>query len=187
MDMTTRSQQAVSEAVKNAAERGNPAVEPAHLAVALLDDGEGLTRPLLQAVGVDPLALRAEAQRLVDRLPSASGSTVGSPATSRALLAVLGAAEREARDRSDEYVSTEHLLLALAGTPNDVADALKQHGATPAALADALQSVRGTRGSPARTPRAPSRRWRSTATTSPPRRARARSTRSSAATRRSAG
>jgi ATP-dependent Clp protease ATP-binding subunit ClpB len=130
--------------VKTAAERGNPAVEPAHLAVALLDDAEGLTRPLLQAVGVDPMTVRAEAQRVVDKLPSASGSTVGTPATSRGMLAVLSAAEREARDRSDEYVSTEHLLLAIAQTQNEVADVLKQHGVTPAALSDALQSVRGS-------------------------------------------
>ena len=60
------------------------------------------------------------------------------------MLAVLSAAEREARDRSDEYVSTEHLLLALAQTQNDVAELLKQHGVTPAGLADALQAVRGS-------------------------------------------
>ena len=144
MDLTTRSQQAFSTAVKTAAERGNPATEPAHLAVALLDDTEGLSRPLLQAVGVDPLAIRAEAQRLADKLPAASGSSVAAPQTSRALLAVLSAAEREARDRSDEYVSTEHLLLALARQGGEVADVLRQHGVTSAGLADALQSVRGS-------------------------------------------
>ncbi len=145
MDLTTRSQLAVSSAVKTAAERGNPAVEPAHLAVALLDDAEGLTRPLLQKLGVDPMGIRADVQRLVDKLPAAQGSTVGSPATSRGVLAVLSAAEREARDRGDEYVSTELLLLAVAQTQNEVADLLKQHGVTPAALAEALQSVRGSR------------------------------------------
>jgi ATP-dependent Clp protease ATP-binding subunit ClpB len=134
MDLTTRSQQAVSSAVKLAAERGNPAVEPAHLAVALLDDSEGLTRPLLQAVGIDPLAARAAAQRRVDALPAAAGSTVAAPQPSRAFLAVLSAAEREARDRSDEYVSTEHLLIGLA-------DML---GAQPGALRDALASLRGS-------------------------------------------
>jgi ATP-dependent Clp protease ATP-binding subunit ClpB len=144
MDMTTRSQQAVSSAVTTAAERGNPNVEPAHLAVALLDDAEGLPRPLLQAVGVDPLALRAEAQRLVDALPSASGASVGAPQTSRGMLAVLGAAEREARDRSDEYVSTEHLLLGLAEAGGTVADLLTRQGVTAAALRDALQSIRGS-------------------------------------------
>jgi ATP-dependent Clp protease ATP-binding subunit ClpB len=144
MDLTTRSQQAVSSAVKTAAERGNPAVEPAHLAVALLDDAESLPRPMLQAVGADPLEIRAEAQRLVDKLPSASGVSVSPPQTSRGLLAVLGAAEREARDRSDEYVSTEHLLIALAQQGGAVAELFTQHGISAAALADALQSVRGS-------------------------------------------
>ena len=144
MDLTTRSQQAISSAVKTAAERGNPALEPAHLAVALLDDSEGLTRPLLQAVGEDPLAIRAEAQALVDKLPAASGSSVGAPQSSRGLLAVLNAAEREARDRSDEYVSTEHLLLALCEQGGEVAEVFKRHGVTASALRDALVSLRGS-------------------------------------------
>jgi ATP-dependent Clp protease ATP-binding subunit ClpB len=144
MDLTTRSQQAVSSAVKSAAERGNPAVEPAHLAVALLDDAEGLTRPLLQAVGVDPLDVRAEAQRLVDKLPAASGASVAAPQTSRGLLNVLSTAEREARDRSDEYVSTEHLLLALAQQGGEVTELFRQRGLSAPALADALQAVRGS-------------------------------------------
>src|SRR3954454_24577463 len=144
MDMTTRSTQAVNGAVKVAAERGNPAVEPAHLAVALLDDAETLTRPLLQAVGAEPMSVRADLSRLVDKYPSASGANVAAPAASRNLLAVLGAAEREARDRSDEFVSAEHLLLALAATDGDVAEGLRPHGATASALADALKSVRGS-------------------------------------------
>jgi ATP-dependent Clp protease ATP-binding subunit ClpB len=144
MDMTTRSTQAVNGAVKAAAERGNPAVEPAHLAVALLDDAETLARPLLQAVGADPLGVRADLARLIDKLPSASGASVSAPAASRPMLAVLGAAEREARDRSDEFVSAEHLLIALSATDGDVASVLRQHGATPTALAEALQSVRGS-------------------------------------------
>jgi ATP-dependent Clp protease ATP-binding subunit ClpB len=144
MDLTTRSTQALSAAQRMAAERGNPAIEPAHLAVALLDDADTLARPLVQAVGVDPLAVRTEAQQAVDRLPSASGGTVAAPQASRGLLAILGAAEREARERGDEYVSAEHLLLGLADQGGEIADLLKQHGATPASLADALQSVRGS-------------------------------------------
>ena len=127
-----------------AAERGNPAVEPAHLAVAVLDDAETLARPLLQAVGADPLAVRADVVRLTDKLPSASGSSVSAPTASRGMLAVLGAAEREARDRSDEYISAEHLLLGLAASDSDVADVLRQHGATVDALREALKSVRGS-------------------------------------------
>ncbi|WP_375504099.1 ATP-dependent chaperone ClpB [uncultured Jatrophihabitans sp.] len=142
--MTTRSTQAVNSAVKQAAEKGNPTVEDTHLAVALLDDPETLTRPLLQAVGADPLAVRADLARLVDELPSASGSSVAAPQTSRSMLAVLGAAERAARARSDEYVSAEHLLLALAEQSSDASEVLRQHGATSAALSDALESVRGS-------------------------------------------
>jgi ATP-dependent Clp protease ATP-binding subunit ClpB len=144
MNRTTRTEQAISGAVTAAAERGNPAVEPAHLAVALLDDAETLSRPLLQAVGADPLAVRADIARLIDKLPSASGSSVSAPTASRGMLAVLGAAEREARDRSDEYVSAEHLLLGLAATDGDVADVLRHHGATAAALDEAVKSIRGS-------------------------------------------
>jgi ATP-dependent Clp protease ATP-binding subunit ClpB len=144
MDMTTRSTQAISAALRAAADHGNPQVQPAHLAVALLDDADGLTRPLLQAVGVDPLQFRAAAQQLVEKLPSASGGTVAAPQMAREMLTVLNAAEKEARDRSDEYISTEHLLLALAQQGGEVAQLFKQYNVTPAALADALQSVRGS-------------------------------------------
>jgi ATP-dependent Clp protease ATP-binding subunit ClpB len=144
MDRTTRSEQAMNSAITGAAQRGNPAVEPVHLAVALLDDADTIARPLLQAVGADPAAVRAELARLVDKLPAASGSSVSAPVASRGWLAVQGAAEREARDRSDEYISAEHLLIALASTESDVAEVLRQHGATATALRDALTSVRGS-------------------------------------------
>src|SRR4051812_45025869 len=130
MDRTTRSEQAINSAVTAAAQRGNPAVEPAHLAVAILDDTQTLAGPLLKAVGADPQAVRAEVGRLVDKLPAASGSSVSAPTASRGLLAVLGGAEKEARDHSDEFIAVEHLLLALAAGDSDVADVLRQHGVT---------------------------------------------------------
>ncbi len=144
MDLTTRSQQAVSNAVREAAERGNPAVEPAHLASALLADEQGLARPMVQAVGVDPGRLSAELATLVKQLPAASGSTVSAPQTSRGMLAVLSAAERIAKDAGDEYVSVEHLLLALAEVQSEVAGLLRRLGATPDALRAALSQVRGS-------------------------------------------
>ena len=103
--------------MRDAAERGNPAVEPAHLAAALLADEQGLARPMVQAVGVDPDTLSRELNALVSALPAAAGTSVSSPQTSRGLLNVLSAAERIAKDASDEYVSGEHLLLALAEVP----------------------------------------------------------------------
>jgi ATP-dependent Clp protease ATP-binding subunit ClpB len=144
MDLTTRSQQALSAAVRTAAERGNPAVEPAHLGAALLDDADGLPRPMLTALGADPAGVRAELQRVVDALPAARGASVAAPQTSRGVLAVLGAAEREARERGDEYVSTQHLLIALADHGSDVAEVLARHGATAAALRESLRNVAGS-------------------------------------------
>jgi ATP-dependent Clp protease ATP-binding subunit ClpB len=144
MDLTTRSQQAVSTAVRTAAERGNPAVEPAHLAAALLADDQGLSRPLIQAVGIDPVTLAGDVDGLVSALPAAAGSTVAAPQPSRTFLSVLSAAEKNARDVGDEYVSGEHLLLALAEVPGDVAMLLTRSGATPQALRSALSQVRGS-------------------------------------------
>jgi len=144
MDLTTRSQQAVSTAVRSAADKGNPAVEPAHLAAALLGDEQGLARPMVQAVGVDPAALTREIGSLLSALPAAAGSTVSAPQPSRNLLSVLAAAERIAKDATDEYVSGEHLLIALAEVPSEVATALNRLGAGPAALRAALTQVRGS-------------------------------------------
>ncbi|UQX88330.1 ATP-dependent chaperone ClpB [Jatrophihabitans telluris] len=144
MDLTTRSQQAISTAVRSAAERGNPAVEPSHLAAALLDDEQGLTRPILQAVGIDPANLARSVDALMSKLPSAAGSTVSAPQASRNLHTVLSTAERIAKDATDEYVSGEHLLLALAEVDSDAAVALRAAGATPEALRAAFTQVRGS-------------------------------------------
>jgi ATP-dependent Clp protease ATP-binding subunit ClpB len=144
MNRTNLLEQAISGAVTMAAERGNPNVEPAHLAVALLDDTTTLTRPLLQTVGADPNAVRNDLISVIDKLPSATGASVSTPTAGRGMLAVLGAAEREARDRSDEFLSSELVLLALARVDGDVADVLRQHGASANALADALQAKRGS-------------------------------------------
>ncbi len=145
MDLTTRSQQAVSDAVRAAASAGNPAVEPAHLLVALLTDPDGIARALLQAVGADAGQVQAAAGRLVSRLPSASGSNVGAPQPSRVLLSVLSGAEQQARDLGDDYVSTEHLLLSLATVDSDVRRLLTESAVGEAALREALTTVRGSR------------------------------------------
>jgi ATP-dependent Clp protease ATP-binding subunit ClpB len=144
MDLTTRSQQAVSAAVRTAAEKGNPAVEPAHLAAALLADDKGLTRPLVSGAGVDPARLATDIAALINALPAAAGSTVAAPQPSRAFLNVLSAAEKIARDATDEYVSAEHLLLALADIGGDVSALLSSLGATPDALRAVLTQVRGS-------------------------------------------
>jgi len=144
MDLTTLSQKALSNATRDAAQCGNPAVEPVHLAAALLADENGLARPMTQAVGVDPARLVSELNTLVSALPAAAGSTVSAPQPSRGLLRVLAAAERIAKDAGDEYVSGEHLLLALAEVTSEVSALLTRMGATPGALREALTQVRGS-------------------------------------------
>jgi ATP-dependent Clp protease ATP-binding subunit ClpB len=141
---TTKTQEALSSAVRLAADRGHPAVEPAHLLSALLGQADGTATPLLKAVDADVADVRAENEALLGRLPSASGVTVSAPQTSRDLLRVLNAAQKQAEQLADEYLSTEHLLVGLASEGGPVAELLRRHGATPDALRAAFAQVRGS-------------------------------------------
>ncbi|MGB2721595.1 MAG: ATP-dependent chaperone ClpB [Rhodococcus sp. (in: high G+C Gram-positive bacteria)] len=140
---TTKSQAALSAALQAASAAGNPDIRPAHLLVALLDQTDGIATPLLKAVGVDPATVRREAQNLVDRMPSASGSTT-TPQLGRETLAAITAAQHLATELDDEFVSTEHIMVGLATGSDDVAKLLTGHGAGPNELRDAFQAVRGS-------------------------------------------
>jgi ATP-dependent Clp protease ATP-binding subunit ClpB len=144
--LTTKSQEAVSTAVRRAATEGHPEVAPVHLLLALLDQPEGIAPALLQAVGVDPAQVRARAQQQLAALPKAAGSTVAAPQLSRALLATMTAAQEAAAKAQDDYVSTEHLLVGLAERGGDVAQLLQGVSGSPQlpqALVDAFAKVRG--------------------------------------------
>jgi ATP-dependent Clp protease ATP-binding subunit ClpB len=112
--LTTKSQEALSTAIRRAAAAGHPEVAPTHLLLALLDQEGGVTRPLLEAAGADPAAIRDAAEATVRQLPAASGSNVAAPSLSRGVLAALEAAEQAASDNQDDFVSTEHLVVGLA-------------------------------------------------------------------------
>ncbi|MGI9163131.1 MAG: ATP-dependent chaperone ClpB [Mycobacterium sp.] len=148
---TTKTQAALTAALQDASAAGNPEIRPAHLLTALLTQTDGVAGPLLEAVGVNPATIRAEAQRLVERLPSSSGAT-SQPQLSRESLAAINAAQQLATEMDDEYVSTEHLLVGLAGGlgrsaaagDSDVAKLLTGAGASPQALRDAFVKVRGS-------------------------------------------
>ncbi len=145
IQFTTKAQEALGASVRLAAANGNSQVEPLHLLDSLLQQGEGIATALLAAVGADVPALTSSVRAAVSALPSASGSSVAAPSLNQASYKVLNTAQELAKERGDEYVSTEHLLIALAkdGGPG-VSDRLAQQGATPAALIDALQQVRGS-------------------------------------------
>ncbi|MDX3191617.1 ATP-dependent chaperone ClpB [Streptomyces sp. MN03-5084-2B] len=141
---TTKTQQAISSAAQAATMAGNPHVSAAHLLGALLAQGEGLTAPLLTAVGADPEVVHKELEPLIAALPSATGATVSSPQFDTNAVKSLTRAQKLATELGDEYVSTEHLLVGLATEGGQVADLLKRHGATPDALQEAFAKVRGS-------------------------------------------
>ena len=142
IQFTTRAQEALGASVRMAAAQGNAQVEPVHILDSLLQQGEGIATALLDAAGVDVRALTAQVRAAVEALPSASGATVSAPQLSGSSYAVVNAAKKLADERGDEHVSTEHLLIALA-EEGPTRDILSQAGATPAALLEALQSIRG--------------------------------------------
>jgi len=109
---TLKTTEAFSRATGAARSASNPELVPEHLLVALLDQNEGIVQPLLHKVGIDPDQARLSAQAVLDRLPSAQGGS--DPTISRDLRAVLDDASSLSDDLGDEYLSTEHLLLALA-------------------------------------------------------------------------
>jgi ATP-dependent Clp protease ATP-binding subunit ClpB len=141
---TTKTQAAISSAVQAASMAGNPDVTAAHLLGALLAQGDGIAAPLLAAVGADPAAVRTELEAITQRLPSATGSTVAAPLFDRQALKALTDAQNLATEMGDSYVSTEHLLVGLAAQGGAVGQLLSRHGATPDALREAFQAVRGS-------------------------------------------
>ncbi|MBE1539532.1 ATP-dependent chaperone ClpB [Micrococcus yunnanensis] len=140
---TTKSQEALSAAAMNASTAGNPQIEPAHLLKALMDQRESVAVAVLKAAGADPDAVSTAASSAIRRLPSTQGSTVAQAQLSRAALQVVQNARTQAEQRSDQFVSTEHLLLGVAADPGEAGEALRSNGASLEALAAALTQVRG--------------------------------------------
>jgi ATP-dependent Clp protease ATP-binding subunit ClpB len=116
LKLTTKANEALSAAVRDAAAAGHPHVEPAHVALALTRQTETTTGPLLEATGSSPAALAQAATGILTRTPKVSGSSVGAPGLSRASLSVLEQAHKIMESMGDGFVSTDHLLLALART-----------------------------------------------------------------------
>ena len=141
--LTAKSQEAVQGAQGIAGENGNPEVLPLHLLSALLDDREGIVLPVLERVGVGPQQLQSSLTTAINKLPKVQGGS--QPGLSPAAQKVLEQAFKEADTFKDDYVSTEHLLLALADAKKDpVQLALAALGGTRDAILKALIAVRGS-------------------------------------------
>ncbi len=136
---TIRSQEAVADAQRLAAERRSPEVAPAHLLRALLDQDGGAVIPILQKLGADMAQTLAGVGEAVEALPRLSGEGAAEARPSSALIKTLQQAEKEMARLGDEYISTEHLLLALSEQDSGVADLLPRREP----LEEALAEVRG--------------------------------------------
>jgi ATP-dependent Clp protease ATP-binding subunit ClpB len=141
---TVKAQEAVQRANELASEHGNAELLPLHLLAALIEDKEGIVPPVLEKIGIGPQAVLNDVYGEIDRLPKVSGES--SQATmSQAVNQLLERAFKEAANFKDEYVSTEHLLLAATQGKRDAAhDILARHGATYDAILKALTAVRGS-------------------------------------------
>jgi ATP-dependent Clp protease ATP-binding subunit ClpB len=140
--LTVKSAEALNEAVNAARRAGNPVVYDLHLLLALLAQDEGIVVPVLQKLGVSVAALREQVEREAARYPK---QTDAQPNLSRELNQVFDRAEDEAKKLGDDFVSTEHLLLALSNVKGaESRPLLNAVGATHDALLEALQAVRGT-------------------------------------------
>jgi ATP-dependent Clp protease ATP-binding subunit ClpB len=137
---TVKVQEALDRAQRLARERGQQALEPAHVLLALMEDEAGVTRALLEKLGVEPGFVEGDAGALVDRLPRVSGSA--DLHVSNDLKQALDAADKERERLKDEYVSVEHLLLAFAGA-GALGQALAKRGVTRDRILTALKDVRG--------------------------------------------
>jgi len=141
---TIKSQEALQAAQRLAVERHNPQTRPEHLLAVLLEQDSGVVVPVLRKLGADPAAVRSALGPALDALPRLTGSGQEEPGASTELIQILRSAETEMRELGDEYVSTEHLMLALAGHPGPAGEALRSVGATREALLQALAEVRGS-------------------------------------------
>jgi ATP-dependent Clp protease ATP-binding subunit ClpB len=140
---TVKAAEALQEAVTRASNRGNPETTPAHLLMALMQQEGGIAPRLLARVGVPAGELESELKQALDRLPSAEGGS--EPQPSRGLRKVLEQGQKLAPQFQDQFVSVEHLLMAIATVPDSAAArALAAHGVSKESLLSAIQELRGS-------------------------------------------
>ena len=140
--LTTKFQEALGEAQSLALAHDSQVIEPVHILAAVLADGEGSSRSLLERAGVNVQSLTREVNAAVERLPKVSG-TGGDVQISRDLMNLLNLTEKEAMKRGDEFISTEMLLLALTEDRSEAGRLAKNAGLTRAAIEAAVETVRG--------------------------------------------
>ncbi len=140
---TEKTQQAIMKAQQMASERGNPEIGAEHMLLALLEQPEGVVPRILLQLGNDPQRLRMDLEQQLDKKPQARGAAA-QPGFSPVLTRIMQAAEREAQGLNDEYVSTEHVLLAMAdSSAGAIARFLAAQGIDREAVLRAMSTIRG--------------------------------------------
>jgi len=139
---TLKAQEALQDAQALAQGGGHPEIRPLHLLLALVRQKEGIVVPLLERVGADPRALASAAEARLSDLPRVQGSS--DLTLSRSLAELIGDAEKAVSEFQDEYLSTEHLLLAISRSRGEAAELLRRFGATSEGILAALRDLRGT-------------------------------------------
>lgn len=139
--LTVKAQEAVQSAQQQAESQGHPQLTPLHLLKALLDEQQGIVRPLLEKIGIQVAQLRSIVEADLGKLPRSSGG--GNVGASPAVMQVLEKAQQQADAMKDAFVSTEHLLIALTQVDDQAQRVLKLNGVTESDILNALKTVRG--------------------------------------------
>ncbi len=142
--LTLKAQEAVAGAQSLAADSGNPQIDPLHLLAVLLSEKDGIIGPILDKIGVNRAQLDKIVQAELGHFPKTSGGAPPQPSSE--LNKVLEAAQREAEAMKDEFVSTEHLLLALTKVDSKAKNVLKLNAVTDKEVLQVLREVRGSAG-----------------------------------------
>ncbi|WP_347244035.1 ATP-dependent chaperone ClpB [Thermogutta sp.] len=140
--LTIKAQEAVANAQSLASERGHPEIDPVHLLAALVSETDGLIKPILERIGVNRSQLERIIEGELNHFPKVSGGAQPQPSSS--LMKVLEQSQREADTLRDDFISTEHLLLALAKVDSKARNILKLNGITDQEILQAMRAVRGT-------------------------------------------
>jgi ATP-dependent Clp protease ATP-binding subunit ClpB len=142
---TVKSQEALQNAQEIASSYGNQLIEPEHMLAALVQDPQGTVVPVLEKLGVNSGYLKIKVNDVLSRLPKVSGASIASQSLSPALGRLIEAAQKQAEELHDEYLSTEHMLLALvASTEGAAGTLLRDQGVTTASVLTVLKEIRGT-------------------------------------------
>ena len=141
--LTIKSQEALQNAQEIASSYGNQVLEPEHLVAALIQDAGGTVVPLVQKIGANVDFIKLKLNDMLDKLPKVSGAGLGNQSISQNLARVLENAQKYVQNLKDEYVSTEHLLLAVVdGSQSEPGKLLREQGVTSDAVLKVLKEIK---------------------------------------------